>query len=454
MLSIPRSVSSLLVCGLLLTTVGCSTLDITKIDWRTRKATARHPAIKVVCLWEPAEGRDPKGVPCQGFAGQILFLTNTSLPVSVDGDVRIYLFDDQGQGEEAEKPLHQFDFDSGSWAQHYTYGTLGPAYNVFVPYMRRGVYDATCALRIRLTPKNGPVVFSEMTSIGLMGFDTGKSSRKAPLTDSRVEQTIPEDLTSVNKRRKTTTISLNGESTDLGSPADDPNAGKVQLAGYETESRPRPMTDDDARIAQLEQMVQELRAAQAAQPPIAKPATPAEPPLIPTPPSPPRRLDEIDDGEEIGPQTRIKLRGMSNGRMQAAETDVDSMVQSSARKRPNVVTNTKRRHPLDDEAPAVVTTPPRTKTHPLNDFDDEPDPVEAVVARPRQIQRHPLDEPDDDPVRSTATRKPYRSTEAPPQSERERDDAFDPFDPIDTEFIETTAVDDNKVIRQQLRAAR
>ena len=459
MLSITRSVSCLFGCWLLLTSVGCSTLDVTKIDWRSRKATARHPAIRVVCLWEPAEGRDPKGVPCQGFAGQILFLTNSSLPVSVDGDVRIYLFDDQGKGEEGDKPLHQFDFDSGSWSQHYSYGTLGPAYNVFVPYMRRGVYDANCALRVRLTPKNGPVVFSEMTSIGLMGFDTGKSSKKAPKTDLRVEETLPEDLTSVNKRRRTTTInSKNGESNDTVQPVGDSDAGKVQLASYETESEPQPLTAEDSRIAQLEQMVQELRAAQASQKPVpTKPTVSPASHSVPARAAPPRRLED-EEVDDIGPQTRIKLRGTSNSQADTGTTDDSTVRRATKRTSSKVVTKTVPRHPLDDddEDPApIVRAPVRAKSHPLNDVDDESDQVAVSAIKPRKSPRpHPLDELDDEPVRNTATRKAIRETGVTPPPETDRRGSIDPFDPIETEAIETTAVEENKVIRRQLRSAQ
>jgi len=421
MSSVTRTVSTLLAGWLLLTAVGCATLNLPNVDLRSRKATARNPAVRVVCLWEPAEGRDPNGVPCTGFAGQILFLTNTSLPVSVDGDVRIYLFDNHGKPEEQTKPLHQFDFDSGSWSRHYTYGTLGPAYNVFVPYMRHGVYDATCALRIRLTPKNGPVVFSEMTSIELLGFGGDKATRKGPVTDPRVEATSPEDLTATNNRRKTTTISLNlkngtaGEATEVAVETTTP--GTIQQAAFQVEATgdPAPLSEADARLIQLEQMVQELRALQAAQPlpPARRPTTVA--PVAPAPANPapvnampPRRLDDEDA------PVRIRVRAAAPAARQPQEAN-----DSGVRKVSRTVVEQRRPHPLDDDAPAAQ--PPAR--HPLDEADDAP--VARKPASTRSTsRRHPLED-DDEPPKKPATKKVIPAAQSPAQQ--------DPFDPIDTE---------------------
>ncbi len=453
---VTRTLARLLACWLLLTTVGCATLNLTNMDLRSRKATARNPALRVVCLWEPAEGRDPNGVPCQGFAGQILFLTNTSLPVSVDGDIRVYQFDNQGTTEDQAKPLHQFDFDSGSWAQHYSYGTLGPAYSVFIPYMRRGVYDATCALRVRLTPKHGPVVFSEMTSLDLLGFDQGKRPLKAPLTDSRVEQTLPEDLTAVNKRRRTTTIVLNAQNGVASDSAESlpghAGSDQIQQAAFQTEADVRPLTANDSRLAQLEQMVNELRVHQAAR------ATPDR-----APSTPPRRLDEDEDA------ARIKVRAAPTAPVTPSEQkpaaklpESDEETSASARSRTlkdtGMAADRGHRHPLDDDAePHVLAPSTRVKSRPLFGSDNGPFASTATASaagnRPAPL-RHPLaDSPDDPPLKETVTRKTIRATESAPPVATDRGGSFDPFDPIDTEAIETTAVQETPTIRRQLRAA-
>gem|GEM_PF-1156072 len=435
---VTRPLARLLACWLLLTTVGCATLHIPQLDLRSRKATARNPVAKVVCLWEPAEGRDPKGNPCHGFAGQILFLNSSSLPVSVDGDVRVYLFDDQGTVEEQSEPLHKFDFDNGAWSQHYTYGTLGPAYNVFIPYMRHGTYEATCALRLRLTPKQGPAVFSEMASIELMSFHGGtKPVSKKPQVDSRVEAATAEDLTSVNKRRRTTTISLNPNGASE-TPANGDHDNEIQLAGYEAE--PRPLTSNDAKIAQLEQMVKELREQQRTQVSPVKQAVPA---AVPSPP--PRRLEEVIDEPSRG-----RLKSSPTLERASAEKAEPSASTDSVRRqvKPKV---SPQRHLLEDDEPADVSST-TSKPHPL--LDDESPAPRRVTRISSQSAHHPLEDALDDerpPVRErTATRKVI-----PPEASSSGQDhsiSVDPFDPIDIDTIETTAVDERQITRRQLRA--
>ena len=172
-----------LTAGCLLLLSGCAETSLLK--WKQQKhprADARNPVVKVLCLWEPAQGNDPDGLPTRGFAGQILFFTGqTPTPAEVNGDVRVYLFDDQGPREQQTKPIHQFDFLGDAWKVHLQETTLGPAYHVFVPYVRKGYHQANCALRVRLKPVDGPVIFSEMASVTLPGKteeSTEKSSEK------------------------------------------------------------------------------------------------------------------------------------------------------------------------------------------------------------------------------------------------------------------------------------
>lgn len=385
--------SALTVCAgwLLFAGVGCATLNLAHMDWRSRKATARNPAIRVVCLWEPAEGRDPKGVPCQGFAGQILFLNSKSLPVTVEGQVRIYLFDNQGSSEDQSKPVHQFDFDSGSWAQHYSYGTLGPAYNVFIPYTRRNISEATCDLRLRLTPDAGPVVFSDMTSIELLGFNKGKPVSKPSINDPRVEETVPEDLTSVNQRRRTTTIALDGSgSTQKPMELPEQATDGIQLAGHQVESEPEPLDPDDVRMAQLEMLVAQLKrdAKRQLPPAVEKPVKPATHVLEQVPASktraaaatPPAPLpDEIQDDFRI----RLKPRSVRSEAPApaAAPTKTRSAVAS---------------HPLDDDEGVSRPTRrvSRNSAHPLEEALDHPiqEKVRATAGGPR---RNPLEDPFD-----------------------------------------------------------
>ena len=157
---------------LTLLTSGCQQLAmLTKSPLeRVPLATPRNPVTKTVCLWERGEGIGADGLPTRGFAGQILFFTSRSQePVRVDGDIRIYVFDDQGSIDEQAAPISQFDFDSEQFQVFLRETNLGAAYQLFIPYTRTGNHQAACTIRVRLTPEGGRPIYSKMVDIMLPG---------------------------------------------------------------------------------------------------------------------------------------------------------------------------------------------------------------------------------------------------------------------------------------------
>ena len=171
-----------------------------------RWANARSPAYRALSVWQPAEGWGVDNRPTRGFAGQIYFFTKDvhkkkdgNAPVAVRGEVRIFVFDDQGTPEEQSRPIHQFVFEDGVWDK-YLYDTqLGPAYNIFIPYTRKGYHKAECALRVRLTPPDGPVIYSKMVNVSLPGTTKTDTNEKSITTAATAES---DRVPSENKRRR------------------------------------------------------------------------------------------------------------------------------------------------------------------------------------------------------------------------------------------------------------
>jgi hypothetical protein len=294
-------VSFTFLCGLL---CGCATLNFPWDKDRFAKATAQNPVVQIVCLWEPAEGRDPEGVPCRGFAGQILFLSNRhATPVEVDGDVRIYLFDNVGAAEEQSKPLRQFDFSTEAWAMHLSKSAVGPSYSLFVPYVRRGQFNPQCSLRVRLTPKAGPVIFSSLSTISLRNSgNTPESSTAAPLdgSEDRVQAEVNQTLSKAMQKTMTIPLAVS-------------NSGKLSVAPNvlpENDADAKPIASQNATDDRLERMEKLLQQVLAEKGTAASPRGPSSgfqqanyetlsPERAPTESEPPRRfrLNRADDGE-------------------------------------------------------------------------------------------------------------------------------------------------------------
>ncbi len=241
---------------------GCATFQLPWAAHQHAKATAQNPAVQIICIWEQAEGRDPNGLPCRGFAGQLLFLANrNAAPVEVEGDVRIYLFDNVGSPEEQARPLRQFDFDSEAWKMHLTKSAVGPSYSVFVPYVRRGQSNAQCALRVRLEAKNGPTIFSELSSLPLKG------PAAVPETTIISEPTSPEERVQAEVHQTlskalqgSTTIPLTADGQGLARSTRTAAAGSANGAAA-------PTAPSEDRLARMEQMMLQMLQERAANQP-------------------------------------------------------------------------------------------------------------------------------------------------------------------------------------------
>jgi hypothetical protein len=147
------------------------------------RATPANPVVRCLCLWEPGEGTGVDDKPARGVVGQVFFFTRDSVSsVAVDGDVRIFMFDDQGSEEEQSKPLHQFEFLSNTFQSFLRPTQFGPAYQLFVPYSRKGRHHAELAVRVRLSQPGAPPVFSELTKVTLPGHErvAPKSAPETP----------------------------------------------------------------------------------------------------------------------------------------------------------------------------------------------------------------------------------------------------------------------------------
>ncbi len=334
-----RRMGGLCLTWLCLNFVGCATLQF---PWEKSvpHASSRNPVVQIVCLWEPSEGKDPEGKSCRGFAGQIIFLGNKGgTPVAVSGLVRVKEFDQFSGSADDAQPFHQFDFDKKSWDTHMHQGTLGPTYNVFIPYMRKGNHDAHCELLVEFTPADrGPPVMSTVTPLLLRGKYTAKETAAAKESASMIQH-APQLASDQSAR--TTTISLDGR-------------------GAVTERSARSSTEEEAmsaRLSRMEQIMQDFAAQKAATP--AAPVTSAAAP-VPT-------------------GTRFSL----NGR----KTTADEVVQTAVA---NVVTD-------DTHGQTTARIPaqgrPRNylSNHPLA-FEDSPAETNPNVNVARH--RHPLaDEP-------------------------------------------------------------
>lgn len=210
---------ALALCVLL---TGCATSGLVSEATPVKKfvkATPNNPALKCLCVWQTADGFDSEGKSCRGVAGQVFFFNrDRAIPVTVNGDVHVFVFDDQGSEADQSKPLSQFDIDRQTWNTQLTRTQFGPAYRLFVPYTRPGRNQAELALRLRMTPDSGPVVYSDLSTINLAGHKPEKSENadESPLT-TKVEQALRDRLNgseTTNSRTDTSLVDARTKAND------------------------------------------------------------------------------------------------------------------------------------------------------------------------------------------------------------------------------------------------
>lgn len=210
-----RSIATLGLVLCLIVLCGCQSVPFfSKLHYL--EADSRHPLMEVLCVWEPAEGRGIDNAPTRGFGGQILcFASGYKEPVKVHGDVRIYVFDDKGVNGDPSLPIHQFDFSADVWNTFLRPSSLGPSYQIFIPYTRKGMDATSCTLRVRLTPEDGLPVYSRMATVALAGQGIEKNK-----PTSETVQTVSHEETSHKGQGITTAdfteIALAGKTPDGG----------------------------------------------------------------------------------------------------------------------------------------------------------------------------------------------------------------------------------------------
>lgn len=153
----------------LFSSVGCSSLSLPHFGNSPAASVSRNPS-RCLCLWQPVKTEDASGQPVQGFGGQVYFFeAGSEEPVEVEGDVRVFVFDDVGTPEQQARPKTVKDFDPFVWKSFRTTSQVGTNYSLFVPYDEASQYESVCSLRLRLVQPDGTQVFSDMATVKLAG---------------------------------------------------------------------------------------------------------------------------------------------------------------------------------------------------------------------------------------------------------------------------------------------
>lgn len=124
--------AAILLATLVLCCGGCQSLNV-KSPFPWERDAAKKSPDKIMAVWTDAVKTEPGKPSERGFGGRVFFYDNQGKTMKVDGEVSIYLFDDDSRLEDAQTPEKKFVFPAETLALRYSKCSLGDSYNFWVP---------------------------------------------------------------------------------------------------------------------------------------------------------------------------------------------------------------------------------------------------------------------------------------------------------------------------------
>lgn len=200
-----------------------------------RFASPQQPAVEVICLWEPSEGKTPDGKPARGFEGTLLFFDSSrTSPVGVHGEVTITVHDDYGPRESWDEPVSEFTFSSEEWDQFLTQSTFGPSYRIFIPYMRKQPYQVNTSISVKFTSATSGRNFQSRTSQVVIPGPIRESVQPSLEAQASLRERSPEQLKQyVAEALTPETRTPRIDTIHSWNPAGSSSGGQIQLSRYQ-----------------------------------------------------------------------------------------------------------------------------------------------------------------------------------------------------------------------------
>ena len=179
--------------------------------------------VRMAVIWnETAVAPPAGGQATRGFGGRVYFYDNNNEPVRVNGQLHVYAYDDTGEDDQSQRvPDREYIFKADKLQARFSETSIGPSYNVWLPWDKVGGYRKTVSLIPVFKPEDGFVVRSEQ-SLAILpgrdpnntieGFDSGRSMVRQVNAVIEGNQSVKGSLidgqanSSPGKRRQATTI--------------------------------------------------------------------------------------------------------------------------------------------------------------------------------------------------------------------------------------------------------
>ncbi len=164
-----------LVCALMTSLAGCSTLDLKKpkMPWSGDDEGPQYESPeRIIAIWTDTVYQHSGKTPTRGFGGRIYFYNREGATIPVNGQLYVYAYDDSSPLSHADKPTRKYGFTAEQFTRYYSESELGASYNIWIPWDAVGNDEKQIALFPVFVDESGKVVRGSFANNRLPGRRT------------------------------------------------------------------------------------------------------------------------------------------------------------------------------------------------------------------------------------------------------------------------------------------
>ena len=276
-IALATALSTVVLCG-------CTNIMPNADSWLPTRAPKESVPARMTAVWTDTIMQQP-GLPgVRGVGGRLMFYADDEdNPVSVDGTLTVYAYDESVTGKDITVPARKFVFPSEQFAKHYSKSQLGHSYSVWLPWGETTGPPRQLTLITRFEPEDGGAVLSEPAHQFLPGVSAtpmvaqpatpGGSTQQAAEVASGVQHAnhaVPSAISDAKPGMETITIDvppdfvrpdadLQGPKTVAATVAQPPTRSALQKSPAQTESPSRQAVDPHRTRRRLEAWLSDRR---------------------------------------------------------------------------------------------------------------------------------------------------------------------------------------------------
>lgn len=126
---------------------------------------------RMAVIWTDATYKEPGKDAIRGFGGRVYFYDDKNHAIAVEGELRVYAYNDSKRERTGSKPDRIFPFTPEDFAKHYSESDIGSSYSVWIPWDKAGGKTLEISLLPVFKSTGGNVIVGQQTLTLLPGKD-------------------------------------------------------------------------------------------------------------------------------------------------------------------------------------------------------------------------------------------------------------------------------------------